>query len=79
MEQLHVYRPKTGKIVSDNNCARRATDHQFVNFIWSNKNGTKTKFEHYKGCMDDSGNKLNQIVEQLPVNLGIAEFIKGQG
>lgn len=74
-----MYRPKTGEIASDNNCARRATDHQFVNFIWSDKNGTKTKFENYKGCMDDSGKKLNQIVEQLSVNLGIAEFIKGQG
>jgi len=75
-DQLNEYRPKTGESISDNNCSKRATDHQFVNFVWLAKSGTETKFEHYKGCMDESGRKLNSIIEQLPMELGVAELIK---
>ncbi|MDV6332928.1 DUF6438 domain-containing protein [Asticcacaulis sp. 201] len=74
---LATFRPADG-ITADTQCEQRRTDAQHYVITWTKADGTKTVLQHDRGCMSAKNTELNKVLDEVPVQLGIGDWVKQQ-
>lgn len=72
---LAPYRPVKGSTTSTT-CDTRISDQQVYRLIWTDRDGTKTVLQHDGGCRSPRNDALNAVMENAPVQLGIADWAR---
>ncbi|ESQ88684.1 DUF6438 domain-containing protein [Asticcacaulis benevestitus] len=72
---LAAFRPADGT-TADTQCEERRTDAQHYVITWTKPDGTKTVLRHDRGCMSAKNNALNKALDEVPAQLGVADWAK---
>ncbi|WP_026173021.1 DUF6438 domain-containing protein [Asticcacaulis benevestitus] len=72
---LAAFRPADGT-AADTQCDQRRSDAQNYVITWTKPDGTKTVLQHDRGCMSAKNAELNKVLDELPADLGVAEWAK---
>lgn len=73
--RLKPYRPIDGS-TETTQCENQITDQQTYQIIWQKADGRQTVLNHNRGCLSETNRALNEVLDRLPQELGIAGWIK---
>lgn len=73
--RLKPYRPVEGS-TETTQCENQITDQQTYQIVWQKADGRQTVLHHNRGCLSETNRALNEVMDRLPQELGIAGWIK---